>query len=89
MLTNGKITIYHKGFDTKSRVETWISKSYDAWFHGGKGASINKGYDNANDVNIRIPYDVNDDLDINNISIRRYYCSRENRKRNKNATRFI
>lgn len=69
MNTNGKITIYHKGFYIKSKLETWTPKSYEAWFHGGKGASINKGYDNANDVNIRLPYDVNDDLDINNISI--------------------
>ena len=36
---------------------------------GGKGASINKGYDNANNVEIRIPYDKNDNLNINNFAI--------------------
>ena len=25
------------------------------WHFGGKGSSVNKGYENANDVNIRIP----------------------------------
>lgn len=69
MITNGKITIYHKGFDNKSKLEIWTPKIYDAWFHGGTGASINKGYDKANDVDIRIPYDINNNLDITDIAI--------------------
>ena len=34
-----------------------------------KGAGINKGYDNANDVNARLPYNKNEGLDIKNIII--------------------
>ena len=34
-----------------------------------KGSSTNKGYDNANDVQIRIPYDLNPNLDYNNFGI--------------------
>lgn len=69
MITNGKITIYHKGFDNINRLEIWTYKSYEVWFHGGKGSSINKGYDNANDIDIRIPYYKNKDLNIDNFSI--------------------
>ena len=68
MITNSSITIYHKGYDETSRLETWTKYNYDkVWFYGGKGAGINKGYDNANDIQIRIPYV--DDLEIGNFSI--------------------
>lgn len=70
MITNSKLTIYHKGFDTKKHEETWTRYNYDnVWFFGGKGANINKGYDDANDVDIRIPYAKNSTLNISNFSI--------------------
>lgn len=70
MICNSSLTIYHKGFDDENKVETWERFNYDnVWFFGGKGAGINKGYDNANDVNVRLPYDKNEDLDIKNIII--------------------
>ena len=58
MITNSSLTIYHKdGLDVSTHLEKWTRYNYDkVWFFGGKGASINKGYDNANDVEIRIPY---------------------------------
>ena len=60
MITNSSVTIYHKGYDTVKRVETWERKTYEnVWFFGGKGAGINKGYENANDVEVRLPYDKN------------------------------
>lgn len=68
MITNSKLTIYHKGFNESTRLETWTRYNYDnVWFFGGKGAGINRGYDNANDVQIRIPYSQN--VDINNFAI--------------------
>lgn len=69
MLTNSSVTIYHKsGLDATTHLEQWTRYNYDkVWYFGGKGASINKGYDNANDVEVRIPYDK--DLNINNFSI--------------------
>ena len=70
MITNSSLTIYHKGYDKTTRLETWTRYNYSkVWFFGGKGASINKGYDNANDVEIRIPYDENNNLNINNFAI--------------------
>lgn len=75
MLVNSSLTVYHKGYDEKKRVETWNRYNYgkkDAptvWFYGGKGTSNNKGYENANDVQIRIPYDINQNLDVSNFKI--------------------
>ena len=67
MLTNSSVTIYHKGFNPETRLETWERHNYEnAWVFGGKGSSINKGYNDANDIEIRLPYG---ELDINNFSI--------------------
>ena len=68
MLVNSSLTVYHKveiDHDYK-----WVRYFYESiWWFGGKGASTNKGYENANDVQIRIPYDFNPDLDYNNFGI--------------------
>ena len=71
MITDSSITVYHKdGLDVATHSERWTRHNYEnVWFFGGKGASINKGYDNANDVEVRIPYDQNDGLDINDFAI--------------------
>jgi len=69
MITNSELTLYHKSLDPITRTETWTRYNYSKiWWFGGKGASTNKGYDNANDVQIRIPYNQNE-IDINNIAI--------------------
>lgn len=70
MITNSELTIYHKYFDEEARLEKWKRYNYDkVWFFGGKGASINKGYDNANDVEIRISYSLNENANIDNFAI--------------------
>ena len=71
MITNNSLTIYHNdGLDLTTRLEKWKRYNYtNVWFFGGKGAGINKGYDNANDVQIRIPYDQNNGLNIGNFAI--------------------
>lgn len=69
MITNASLTHYHKTLDETTRLERWIRYNYDnIWWFGGKGSSINKGYENANDVDVRIPYNKND-IDINNLAI--------------------
>lgn len=71
MLCNSKLTIYHQdGLDVATHLEKWTRYNYDnVWFFGGKGAGLNKGYDNANDVEIRLPYDKNANLDIGKFKI--------------------
>ena len=69
MICNSSLTVYHKGFDN-NMLETWTRFNYaNVWFFGGQGAGLNKGYENANDVSIRIPYGQNTDLTIGNFSI--------------------
>lgn len=68
MLVNSSLTVYHKV--VKNREDTWEKHLYkNIWWFGGKGSSLNKGYENANDVQIRIPYDLNSSLDYNNFGI--------------------
>ena len=68
MLVNSSLTVYHKIED--NRDYKWVRYNYDKiWWFGGKGASLNKGYENANDVQIRIPYELNPKLDYNNFGI--------------------
>lgn len=70
MITNSSLTVYHKGFDSNTRLEKWIRFNYEkVWFFGGKGAGINKGYEDANDVEVRIPYNENSNLNFGNFSI--------------------
>ena len=68
MIINNSMTLYHKEFENHQDV--WVRYNYSkVWWFGGKGASINKGYQNADDVQIRIPYRDNDNLDISNFAI--------------------
>ncbi len=71
MITNKKVTIYHKaGLDVATHFELWARYNYDnVWVFGGKGSGINKGYENANDIQVRIPYGQNSTLNIANFSI--------------------
>lgn len=56
MITNNKITYYHKVLNETTRLEEWNKVVFDdVWVFAGKGSSINKGYENANDMNVRIP----------------------------------
>lgn len=65
MLVNSSLTVYHKV--SNNHDYKWVRYNYDnIWWFGGKGSSLNKGYDNANDVQIRIPYDLNPKLNYNN-----------------------
>lgn len=75
MLINSNLTIYHKVFNEKTRLESWTRYNYGdnddkkVWFYGGKGSSTSEGYENANDVKIRIPYDINPNLNVSNFNI--------------------
>ena len=68
MLVNSSLTVYHKveiDHDYK-----WVKYFYEnIWWFGGRVSSLNKGYAEANDVQIRIPYDLNPSLDYNNFAI--------------------
>ena len=64
MTTNKSITYYHKELDN-NRLEKWNKYVFrNAWVFGGRGTGINKGYENANDVNVRIPMEYVKDKSI-------------------------
>lgn len=71
MIKNNSLTIFHKdGLDVATYTEKWVRYNYEnVWFFGGQGAGVNKGYENANNFDCRIPYDSNENLDFNNFSI--------------------
>ena len=76
MLINSDMTLYHKGFDEETRLEKWIRHYYEkVWWFGGKGANTQMGYENANDVQIRIPYENNENLNIADFSIGVIVCN--------------
>lgn len=63
MTTNTSITLYHKRYNSKKRLDEWDRYPIkNVMWQGGKGASLNKGYEKANDVNIYIPYNSNEGL---------------------------
>lgn len=70
MLTNNKVTIYHKsGLDVATRLEKWTRYNYDdVWVFERKSASITNEIDNANNIEIRIPYNKNQ-INIQNLTI--------------------
>ena len=75
MLTNSDMTLYHKVLDTETRLEKWERYYIEkVWWYGGKGANTQTGYENANDVQIRIPYDMNENLNIANFNIGDIVC---------------
>lgn len=75
MLVNNCMTHFHKGIDDTTRLETWTRYNYGTkknptiWAHGGMGARFNKGFADANDLQVRIPYDLNPNLDITNFEL--------------------
>ena len=71
MTCNSAVTIYHQnGLDVATHNELWERHNYkNAWMHGGHGASINKGLNDANDVQVRIPYGQNNGLNIRDFAV--------------------
>lgn len=64
MKINSSMTIYHKRFNSKTRLDEWDRYPIEnVMWQGGKGASINKGYEKANDINVYIPYNSNKELE--------------------------
>lgn len=64
------MTLYHKVYDKATRLDKWERYLIEnIMWQGGKGASINKGYEQANDISVFIPYDTNKGLEMVPFSI--------------------
>lgn len=70
MTTNTSMTLYHKVYDKEARLDKWERYLIEnVMWQGGKGASINKGYEQANDISVFIPFDNNEGLETIPFSI--------------------
>ena len=59
MIYNSDLTIYHKSLDEKTKLEKWTRYNYrNIWWFSGNNASASKGYEESNNVEIRIPYNL-------------------------------
>ena len=57
MITNAGMTLYHKGYDLVTRLETWTRYNFsNVWWFGNKGATVSEGYTDNDTVQVRIPY---------------------------------
>lgn len=64
MITNNIITYYHKGYD-ENRLTIWERFVFeDVWVFGRTGSSINEGYQNNNNVDVRIPIEKVEDCKL-------------------------
>lgn len=63
--TNSSMTLYHKRLNSKTRIDEWDRyEIQNVMWQGGKGASINKGYERTNDITAFIPCNANENLDL-------------------------
>lgn len=62
-VTNASMTLYHKRYNPDKGLDIYdrYPIEYVNW-QGGKGASIDKGYSKANDINVWVPYSENEGL---------------------------
>ena len=78
MITNANLTIYHKGIDPETRLETWTRYYYPhCWWFDAEGTTIFEGYQRRNKVEVRIPYETNENLNIANFEIGDIICKGE------------
>lgn len=64
MTTNSSMTLYHKRFNSQTKLDEWDRYLIEnVMWQGGKGASLNRGYEKANDINVFIPYSKNMELE--------------------------
>lgn len=57
------MTLYHKRYNPNKGLDEYdrYTIDYVNW-QGGKGASVDKGYEKANDIKVWIPYQENENL---------------------------
>ena len=75
MITNTKVTIYHRGVSDHSTTYTRYVVNQAMW-QGGHGSSLNKGISEGNDVTCYIPLE-NDNLKDVSIAIGDYILKGE------------
>ena len=74
MIYNSDLTIYHKSLNDITKLEEWTRINFkNIWWFSSKNTTPSKGYEESNNVEIRIPYDLVKDetlIDVGDILVR-------------------
>lgn len=69
MITNADLTVYHLIKDDTTRMGKWERHNYEKiWWFSKESVTQVDGYENSNNLDIRITYKNRDNLDIKNFS---------------------
>lgn len=69
MITRGIVTIYHVTLNETTKLEEYTNYTYsNCWYFINEDAVINQGLTDANTIDVRIPYETNENADISNFS---------------------
>ena len=69
MITRGTITIYHISLNATTKLEEYTRYVYtNCWYFIKENSSISSGIDESNEIDIRIPYETNENADISHFS---------------------
>ena len=64
MITNKTITYYKKSLGN-DRLPVWTRYVFEnVWVHSTHGSNVNKGFENSNSINVRIPMEEINDRSI-------------------------
>ena len=65
MITNNKITYYHKVLNDETKLEEWQRHFFnDVWVFNTNGSNVNAGLEKNNIVEVRIPFKYVKNIDI-------------------------
>lgn len=65
MLSNNDITYYSKSLDSVTKLEIWTKTIFeDVWEYGRKSSNVNVGYESSNAIDVRIPIEKVDDINL-------------------------
>ena len=63
MITNNKITYYHKILNNETKLEEWERHFFNnVWVFIRKGSNVNAGLEKNNNIDVRIPFIQNVDI---------------------------
>ena len=69
MLVNSDLTLYHKTLNNLTKIEEYSRHYYEkVWCYLSESATLNKGVNKSNNLVVRISYELNPGLDINDIN---------------------
>lgn len=69
-MINSDLTLYHKKFDDVNKIEIWEKHYYPyIWWYGRTSASVNQGYVKNKSLDVRIWYDKNENLNIEDFAL--------------------